>query len=268
MPDFPTSDPQGARSTDPAEAERRRQAALEEELEAARLKRDRYQALLKELPEVFEGKFQERVRPLQQRHQQLIEEGEALREQIRRSLPAAPGGPQAALAPAATPPAPAGPSGAPWRWRAVAAGAAAATLLLLAGRLLLPGPALQTSTSPTPGRSEPAAASIPPTPPATEAGTVQPSSPRMTSEVPVPRGMLRIRTSGPSWIEVKSADGALLFTGELNGQRQFPFGRGLRIRSGRADLVAIQMADQPERPLGAVEIVDWQRFSPPASPSP
>jgi hypothetical protein len=84
----------------------------------------------------------------------------------------------------------------------------------------------------------------------------------------VPQGMLRVRSSGPSWIEVKSADGALLFTGELNGERQFPLGRGLRLRSGRADLVAIQMAGQPERRLGTVEMVDWLRFSPPGSPSP
>ena len=85
---------------------------------------------------------------------------------------------------------------------------------------------------------------------------------------PVPQGMLRVRTSGPSWIEVESADGALLFTGELNGQRQFAVGRGLRIRSGRADLVAIQMGDQPERRLGTVEVVDWRPFSPPGSASP
>lgn len=261
MPDFPTSDSPGARAGDAAEAERRRQAALEEELEAARLKRDRYQALLKELPAVFEGKFQERVRPLQQRNQQLIEEGEALREQIRRSLPAAPGAPQAAIAPSASAPissasaaaAASGGTTQPWRWRAVAAGAAAATLLLLAGRLLLPGPAPQ-----APPRADGASAS---------AGG-QGTGPRLDNGAPLPPGMLRIRSSGPSWVEVKSANDSLLFTGELNGVRDFPLGRGLRIRSGRADLVTIQRADQPERRLGTVEMVDWLRVSPPAPSSP
>jgi hypothetical protein len=76
MPDSPDDD-------------RLRHEMLEEELEAARRKRDSYQALLKDLPEVFEGKFRERVRPVQQRNEQLLEEGMALREQIRRALPQA-----------------------------------------------------------------------------------------------------------------------------------------------------------------------------------
>ena len=73
-----------------SDAERIRHDALEEELEAARRKRDSYQALLKDLPEVFEGKFRERIRPLQQRHEELLQESLALREQIRRALPEPP----------------------------------------------------------------------------------------------------------------------------------------------------------------------------------
>ncbi|MFZ9753312.1 MAG: hypothetical protein ACO3B3_07150 [Cyanobium sp.] len=63
--------------------------ALQRELEAARERRDSYQALLKDLPQIFEGRFRERLRPLQQRNEQLLLEGAALREQGRRSLPQA-----------------------------------------------------------------------------------------------------------------------------------------------------------------------------------
>lgn len=294
MPDFPTSDPHGARGIDPTEAERRRQAALEEELAAARLKRDRYQALLKELPEVFEGKFKERVRPLQERNQQLIDEGEALREQIRRTLPAAAAAPQAALTPAAPShsgiaaeadrgsgtaaaegaPVATGAAAPLWRWRAVAAGAGAATLLLLAGRLLLPGPAPQAPTASTPAAPSSAAgastaSTAAPSPAAArDPQTAAATTARQPNTTPVPAGMVRIRSSGPSWVEVESADQALLFTGELNGQRQFALGRGLRIRSGRADLVTIQRANQPERRLGGVEMLDWVGLpaAAPASP--
>jgi len=73
--------------------------ALRQELEAVQRRRDSYQALLKDLPEIFEGKFRERLRPLQQRNEQLQLEGLALREQIRKALPAA----GAAPSPAATP---------------------------------------------------------------------------------------------------------------------------------------------------------------------
>ena len=61
--------------------------ALRQELEAARRRRDGYQALLKDLPDIFEGRFRERLRPLQQRNEELLLEAVALREQIRRALP-------------------------------------------------------------------------------------------------------------------------------------------------------------------------------------
>jgi hypothetical protein len=63
--------------------------ALQRELEAVRERRDSYQALLKDLPQIFESRFRERLRPLQQRNEQLLLEGAALREQFRRSLPEA-----------------------------------------------------------------------------------------------------------------------------------------------------------------------------------
>lgn len=77
--------------------------ALQRELEAARERRDSYQALLKDLPDIFEGRFRDRLRPLQQRNEQLLVEGATLREQLRRSLP------QGRAKPAESPPAAAEP---------------------------------------------------------------------------------------------------------------------------------------------------------------
>jgi hypothetical protein len=67
---------------------------------------------------------------------------------------------------------------------------------------------------------------------------------------------------------VRSTDGLLLFSGELNGQRNFPLRSGLMIRSGRADLVQLQVNGQPEQKLGSVDFLDWATFRPdsPAKP--
>ncbi len=211
---------------------------------------------------MFEGKFRERIRPVQQRNEQLTEEGEVLREQIRRALPAAPGAATAALAPSPADPGPAtepalerrpgpGPDQ-PRAWRggnlvAGAIGAGGAALLLLTTLTLLP------RLAPVPWGP---------------AG--RPSSLR-SAEAPgtaVPEGWLRLRTTGPSWIEVRDADNKVLFTDQLNGQRLFRLGHGLRLRSGRADLVRIRIGNQPERSLGDVSMVDWRLFPPEPAPSP
>jgi len=304
MPDFREPNPEPSPGVSPPEPDQGAgieggdgpyQAHLQEELEAARRKRDTYQALLKELPEVFEGKFRERVRPLQQRNEQLIAEGEALRDQIRRALPGAQAAPPAAIAPgpsgaaslaaaapgapsaaapgaapgaptnaaaAESPPFPPGPGSAAAIWpgwlspnrKTAIPAAAAAALLLLAGLALGPrlaprgpeGTASRTGQAGPTGRAGDGGATAP---------TLRP-------------GWLALRTSGPSWIEVRDGDDRLLFTNELNGQRQFPLGRGLRVRSGRADLVWIRQGNQPERPLGGVEMVGWRNFAAVASPAP
>jgi hypothetical protein len=237
MPDSP--------DTDSAEADRLHQEALEEELEAARRKRETYQMLLKELPEVFEGKFRERIRPLQQRNDQLIEEGQVLREQIRRVLPP-PAREPAAIAPSREPAV-----GDAWP-RSMPAAMALVALLALGGLALLlqlaPGaklrPAGPAGQGPFAGRKESAASATG-------------SADGVAS--------VAVRTTGTSWVEVRDGNNRILFSNELKGARRFPLGQGLRIRSGRADLVRIQVDGQPERPLGPIDFVDWTRV-PPAGP--
>jgi len=269
---------------DSPDADRLRHEMLEEELEAARRKRESYHALLKDLPEVFEGKFRERVRPVQQRNEQLLEEGMALREQIRRALP------QAGVAGASLPPAtetvasadrgtdpeelrkeawkPAGAAGglrrAAERLRnAGVAGALAAGLALGLGGLLLAanpwrsgGESRPNPRPPAPGMATPSA----PVPASNASPAVQAGAPV------VGVASISLRTTGPSWVEVRSTDGVLLFSGELNGQRRFPLRSGVMIRSGRADLVYLRLNGQPERKLGSINLLNWTTFKPAPPP--
>jgi hypothetical protein len=73
---------------------------------------------------------------------------------------------------------------------------------------------------------------------------------------------ISLRTTGPSWLEVRSTDGVVLFSEELNGQRSFPLSSGLMIRSGRADQVYLRVNGQPERKLGSIDSLDWITFQP------
>ena len=272
---------------DSPDADRLRHEMLEEELEAARRKRDSYQALLKDLPEVFEGKFRERVRPVQQRNEHLLEEGMALREQIRRALPQVGVSGGASLPPAREAGAatdrgmdprkireddsrPAGAAGVQGLRAAAESlrstgvnGALAAGLALGLGGLLLAtqpwrsGGGSRPAPRPTPSAQVPASNATAPN------ATASNASPAAQSGAP-PAGVasISLRPTGPSWVEVRSTDGLLLFSGELNGQRSFPLRSGLMIRSGRADLVQLRVNGQPERKLGSVDWIGWTTFKP------
>jgi hypothetical protein len=265
---------------DSSDADRLRHEMLEEELEAARRKRDSYQALLKDLPEVCEGKFRERIRPVQQRNDHLREEGMALREQLRRALPAGvPGRPM--LPPAAETAAPAQggmdpeevlaapekpekpaeaaglrrPAKGPRSTGVTGAQALAAGLTLGLGGLLL-------ATNPwrSGEGSRPSAPTWTTDSAQVPRSMADPADPNGATPADLPS--INLRTTGPSWLEVRSSEGVLLFSGELNGTRSFPLRSGLMIRSGRADLVQLQVNGQPERQLGPVELLDWTTFSP------
>ena len=265
---------------DSPDDESRRITALQEELEASRQKRDTYQALLRDLPEVFEGKFRERARPLLERNAQLQEEGQALREQIRQALPVAGAakGPLAASdsAPAAGAPAPvtapqppdSRPVAAPavtglasrgvealgsWlgegrRSTDLLAGVAmAAGLLVLAPRLFHPNGARPVvNRGPQPSVVNPVGSG--------RSGAAQ--------SLPA---TLTLRTTGASWLEVRDARDRLLYSGELRGRRVFPLSRALRVRAGRADLVWVQPSGEPERRFGPLDFFSWVTFQPPAA---
>ncbi len=80
---------------------------------------------------------------------------------------------------------------------------------------------------------------------------------------------LVLRSTEPSWLAVRTADGASLFEGTFQGQRAFPLGRGLQVRAGRPDLVTARVGGGPARALGPIEQIRWWSFRPagPAAPA-
>lgn len=70
------------------------------ELEATQEDIASYQGLLKDLPEIYERKFNERLKPILDRQQHLIDEREQLLQQLHQTLPAAEGETRKLLSPA------------------------------------------------------------------------------------------------------------------------------------------------------------------------
>ncbi|MEB3104698.1 MAG: hypothetical protein VKN17_02830 [Cyanobacteriota bacterium] len=64
-----------------------RQEQLEQELSAAREELAAVQALLEELPQIFERKFQSRLQPILGEQERLLQENSALRQQLLQLQP-------------------------------------------------------------------------------------------------------------------------------------------------------------------------------------
>jgi cytoskeleton protein RodZ len=61
---------------------------------------------------------------------------------------------------------------------------------------------------------------------------------------------------------VQDSAGKRLFEGTLSGEKRFPLGQGLKVMAGRPDLVTAAVGAKPPRPLGTIQTIDWQVFSP------
>lgn len=169
-----------------------------------------------------------------------------------------PSAPAAAGSPISVPPAP--PAAAPTaRGRGPLLLAAAAALALAGGGLLLRFG--NTLTSPP---LQPTAPLLQPSPTAegNAASTGNPSTGGGSELV--------LRALQPSWLEVRSAQGDVLFRGTLQGERRFPLNRELRVLAGRPDLVTASAPGQRGQVLGPIEAVRWQSFRPsvPQAPAP
>jgi transcriptional regulator with XRE-family HTH domain len=70
--------------------------------------------------------------------------------------------------------------------------------------------------------------------------------------------------SGVSWLEVQTVGGRSLFRGNFSGERSFPLGQGLRVLSGRPDLVSVRLGNAKPQRLGPIEQVIWRSFKVPA----
>lgn len=80
-----------------------------------------------------------------------------------------------------------------------------------------------------------------------------------------PAGSLQLQAQGPSWLEVRSGSGELLYRGTFSGSRRFPLDDGLRLLAGRPDLVEVSRDNEPSRKLGPISAVVWYTFSPTTS---
>jgi len=76
----------------------------------------------------------------------------------------------------------------------------------------------------------------------------------------VPVGQLRLQSSGPSWVEVRSLEGERLYGAILQGQVLLPLGRGVKVLAGRPDLVRVSVAGQSPQVLGRIDRIEWVMF--------
>lgn len=104
----------------------------------------------------------------------------------------------------------------------------------------------QTRPSQQPGQSMPLTAAQ-----KTDSGSLAPNQ-------------LQLNTSEPSWLEVKTKNGTILFRGTFTGERSFPLGQGLEVLAGRPDLVRAQLGGGAAQSLGRIDQVRWRSFTAPA----
>ncbi|MEB3200801.1 MAG: hypothetical protein VKK62_09780 [Synechococcaceae cyanobacterium] len=273
--------------SDPQDERRARQA----ELEATRRQIESYQSLLQDVPTIFERKFRERLQPILERNRQIAEEGQQLREQISRALPATPMA--AAALPAAesepvataTPSAPLPAAGAQAEGRSDAQRQQAGSGPLLRwvtgglvaglglGLVLLAvqsrRPAAVTVSG---GNAVEASAGSPRQAAATTAGQAPRRSGTDTGTRRAPAAPLRhdelLITSRGSWIELRDDRDRVLYVGILEGDKRFAIGKRVRLSAGRPDLITWRIGTGAPRVLGSIEAVGWRELRPQPAPAP
>ena len=220
-------------------------AALEQHVAQAQAELDEYQCLLNELPWIYEGKFRQQLSFVVQETRELLDERKGLQEQVAHALAQPPSLPApvaktwadvrlprfnpprlTVLAFAALP-------RRRWLW----AGAAG---LLLLGFIAAGSRRADQQGSPTGGAKGPV----------------------MPQRQPAPGVLVPVHLEargGKSWVLVEDLLGRQLFEAILQpGVRQrLSLGSGLRLRSGRPDLLFVAVGDQVPRPLGGVSDLQW-----------
>ncbi|MEO1002321.1 MAG: DUF4115 domain-containing protein [Cyanobacteria bacterium J06638_7] len=237
--------------------------ALEQELGRIKAELENYQALIEDLPSIYEGKFRYHLSDVARDIRRLLDERHALQEQIEHALQGSQ--PEQALPPIAAPPEaePVPHSGASLRLILLSAVTALAVAVLVAAL----GISIRSrSTRPAPAAA-PAAPEAQPEPAA-----AAPSAPAESPNAAAPRaGSLRLRARGPCWVDVRSLEGRRLFMDTLQPgeERSLALGDGLQLLAGRPDLLEVAIGTGECRTLGAIEQVRWTTLRPqaPAQPS-
>jgi len=238
----------------PADEQAIRLEALESQVAAAQAELEEYQRLLNELPEIYEGKFRQKLSSVAQEIRQLLDERKALQQQVGHAL-AETKQPKLLPASRAASEFPDHPKAQIWpklqiprfkhlpKLRLIGLSAAAA-LGLVGAALVIPSFFSSRSLAP------PGGASI-----------------RSSQAAPVPSASTTIQLQargGESWVLVEDLKGRPVFDGILQSgePKRFPLAQGLRLRSGRADLLFVAVGDALPKPLGDVGDLDWVEIRP------
>ena len=220
---------------DQAEGDQRELAAIQRQLADSRQQIGELEALIGELPGIYERKFEHQLQPLLEQERLLRQQNVLLRDQLHRALPGAAS--PLLLAPGQP----------PGRWPArhrLALGAAALAALGAFGLVQRQWAPANPQRTPAPLGANQLAA--------------QAGGPARAKE-------LLVITSGPSWIELRDAQGRTIYGGLLEGRQRFRLGAGLSLKAGRPELVQVQLGGGPAQALPPGEWWSWHRFQPPGS---
>ncbi len=286
---------------DQAQRDQRELEAIQRQLADTRQQMGELEALIGDLPGIYERKFAQQLQPLLEQERLLLQQNLLLRDQLQRALPStasrlhlAPAPAQApaprAEAPRTEPGAPPrapeqpNPGGqdqaaadagkAPGRWSPpyrLALGASVAALTAFAfgmvQRQLAPG---RTPGSPAPlGAPKPApqpAAQVPRQAPAI-AGPIPAAAPGSPAAGagPARAQELLVIARGPSWIELRNSQGRTVYRALLKGRKRFRLGAGLSLKAGRPKLLRVQLGSGPSQALPPGGWRTWHRFKPPGA---
>jgi hypothetical protein len=220
---------------DQAEGDQRELAAIQRQLANSRQQIGELEALIGELPGIYERKFEHQLQPLLEQERLLRQQNVLLRDQLHRALPGAAS--PLLLAPGQP----------PGRWPARHRLALGATALAALGAFGL----VQRQWAPASPQRNPA-------PLGANQLAAQAGGPARAKE-------LLVITSGPSWIELRDAQGRTIYGGLLEGRQRFRLGAGLSLKAGRPELVQVQLGGGPAQALPPGEWWSWHRFQPPGS---
>jgi hypothetical protein len=238
----------------PADEQAARLEALEDQVAEAQAELEEYQRLLNELPEIYEGKFRQKLRSVAQEVRQLLDERKALQQQVGHALAESTQQKQLPASTAASE-VPDNPKPQIWaklqiprfkhlpKLRLIGLSAAAALGIVGAALVI---PSLFSSRLPAPR----AGASI--------------RSPQVPPVASTPTTIQLQARGGESWVSVEDLKGRQLFDAILQpgAPKRLPLGQGLRLRSGRADLLFVAVGDAVPKALGGVGDLDWVEIRP------
>ena len=238
----------------PVDEQAVRLEALEAQVAEAQAELKEYQRLLSELPGIYEAKFRQKLRSVTHEIRQLLDERKTLLEQVRYAL-ADIRQPKSQPVLVAASEFPDYPKSKIWtklqipRFKRLPnlrlmGLSAVATLLLVGAALVIPSLFTSRERAPREGAASP---SPQPPPVLNASNTIK----------------LQAR-GGESWVLVEDLMGRHVFDAILRPglPKRLPIAQGMRLRSGRAELLFVAVGDAVPKPLSHVGDFDWVEIRP------